>query len=92
MEDVQVKKHREWLVFGVLILPLVFILSLFIGLITENYLLWLTVPSVLFEQMFEKCCEGFSNNQIANFIFAIFIWFVIGAAIGKSAFFSTVVN
>jgi hypothetical protein len=84
------EKKREWLVFGLLIIPVVIVVSLLIGLATDNYILWITLPSILFEQMFEKCCYAFSNNQIANFIFAILLWFLVGAAIGKSAFFSTV--
>ena len=84
------KKKREWLVFGILIFPIVILLSLLIGIFTKNYVLWLTLPAVIFEQMFEKCCTAFSNDKIANIVFAILLWFVIGAAIGKSAFFSTI--
>lgn len=84
------RKMPEWLLFGILIFPVVIIISLIVGLFTKDYFLWLTIPAIVFEQMFERCCTAFSNSQVANIIFAILIWFVIGAALGKSAFFSAV--
>ncbi|MBU0466064.1 MAG: hypothetical protein KJ718_03585 [Nanoarchaeota archaeon] len=76
-------KFPSWLNFGILIFPIVIIISLIIGLFGGNYLVWMILPSIVFEELFEGCCYAFSNSEIVSFIFSLVFWFVVGVLIGR---------
>ncbi|MBU1103788.1 MAG: hypothetical protein KJ600_04500 [Nanoarchaeota archaeon] len=54
------------------------LIYLIIGLFGRNYLGWMILPSIIFEEVFERCCYAFSNNRVGNFAFVILFWFVVG--------------
>ena len=77
-----------WAHIGIMIFPLVAVLSLILKWIFgTNPLLWMIIPSVIFEQVFERCCYSFSNNQFFGIIFVLGFWFFVGALIGKIGIF-----
>jgi len=79
------KKLPNWLLSGIFIFPVIFILGFIFFTFTFgkfNILYWLIIPSVIFEELFETCCYTLSNNQIVNLFFALFFWFIIGGALG----------
>jgi len=77
-----IKKLPNWLLSGIIIFPVIIILGfIFFALTLGKFdiLFWLIIPSIIFEEIFETCCYAFSNSYIANLLFALFFWFVIGA-------------
>jgi len=79
------KKIPYWILSGIITILIIIIVGIILSLITFgkfNYLFWLILPSILFEELFETCCYTFSNSQIANLIFALGFWFVIGSLVG----------
>jgi hypothetical protein len=82
------KKLPYFVKTGIIIFPIVIILSIVIALMNlslglkTSFLLWMVMPSIIFEQIFETCCYAFSNNKFFNFLFILVFWFVIGALIG----------
>ncbi|MBD3252319.1 hypothetical protein GF386_01160 [Candidatus Pacearchaeota archaeon] len=80
------KKIHFWFITGTaifFILLLMSIILLIVNFFIEiNYLFWIIIPSIIFEELFETCCYGFSNNILANFVFILIFWFVVGAVIG----------
>lgn len=80
-----IQKTPTWILSGIMIFPVIIILGLILWVITWgafNALFWLIIPSIIFEELFETCCYVFSNSQIANLIFALIFWFVIGGLTG----------
>ena len=77
-----------WAHTGIMIFPLVAVLSLILNwMFGTGSLLWVIIPSIIFEQVFEKCCSSFSNNQLINSLFVLVFWFGVGALIGKIGIF-----
>ena len=79
------KKIPYWILSGIIIFLVIILAGLILSIMTLgkfNFLFWLILPSILFEDLFENCCYTFSNDQIANLIFAIGFWFIIGSLIG----------
>lgn len=80
------KKLPTWFLQGIFIFPFLILISVVFFFLTFgefNILFWLVVPSIIFEEIFEGCCYTFSNNYLANLIFALIFWFVIGVLIGR---------
>ena len=59
-------KKVKILLYGLLIFPVVIIVSLILGVFGLNYLIWMVIPSVLFEEIFERAFYSFSNNIYFN--------------------------
>lgn len=80
------KNIPNWLLSGIVIFPMLIILGIgaYITLGKFNILSRLITPSVIFEELFETCCYTFFNNQIANLLFALVFWFIIGVTIGRA--------
>lgn len=79
------KKLPNWILSGIIIFPVLIVLGIIFFALTLgkfNVLFWLIIPSAIFEELFETCCYVFSNNQIANLLFALIFWFTIGATVG----------
>ena len=84
-KSMNLKKLPDWLLSGILIFPVLIALGIIVFALTFgklNALFWVIFPSILFEELFETCCYSFSNNQIANLLFAFIFWFAIGAVLG----------
>ena len=78
------RKLPIYLLFGVMIFPILIVLGVVLWLITWggfNMLFWLIIPSVIFEELFETCCYFVADSQILNLVFALIFWFVIGVAL-----------
>ena len=79
------KKLPNWILSGIIIFPTLIVLGIIFFALTFgkfNILFWLIIPSVIFEELFKACCYAFSNSQIANLLFALILWFIIGATVG----------
>jgi len=83
IENMKWKMFPLWLKTGILIFPVLIILSLLLGFFGGNNLLWLVVPSIIFEKLFESCCTFIDDSLFLNVIFDLIFWFLIGAAVGK---------
>lgn len=80
----RVRSLPGWLLSGALIIPVVAVFSVVVGLVTSgriSYLFWLVVPSIVFEEAVEGWGYALSNSMLANFVFALVFWFVIGATV-----------
>jgi hypothetical protein len=79
------KEIPELIKYGIFMFPVIIIISLLIGIFSivfnhgPGFFLWLVIPSIIFEEIFESWAYDFSNNIIANFSFAVLFWFFIGA-------------
>lgn len=74
-----------WAITGIIIFPAIIIFGPILGFIVQEsaaYFFWLIVPSVIFEELLEKCCPFLADSQIANLVFALIFWFIIGSAVG----------
>jgi len=80
------KEIPFWFTTGTTIFFVLLIISIVLFVVNfftaVNYLFWFIIPSIVFEELFETCCYGFSNDLLANFIFVLVFWFAIGAIIG----------
>ncbi len=73
------------LLFGIIVFPVIIILNIILFILTLgkiNILFWLIIPSIIFEELFEKKYYVFSDNQIANIVFVLIFWFIVGASLG----------
>jgi hypothetical protein len=81
----KIKALPFWLISGVMIFPVLIVLGLLFGLCSEgriNTLFWLVIPSIIFEETFEICCQTFSDSMIFNLLFIGIFWFGIGSLTG----------
>jgi hypothetical protein len=78
-------KLPYWVLSGIIIFPVLMILGVIFFTITLgefNILFWLIIPSIIFEELFETSYYAFSNSQVANLLFALIFWFIIGGTLG----------
>jgi ABC-type transporter Mla maintaining outer membrane lipid asymmetry permease subunit MlaE len=81
----KIKDLSYWLISGVVIFPVLIVLGLFFGLASGgkiSALYWMVIPSIIFEETFETCCQTFSDNLIFNLLFIGIFWFGIGSLTG----------
>lgn len=80
--NMNLKNIPHWLLSGIIIFPVLIVFGVTAYVLTLgkfNALFWLIIPSVIFEDLFETCCYFFSNSQLANLLFVLIFWSVIGA-------------
>jgi hypothetical protein len=75
----------SWVVSGIVIFPVLFVVGLLAGAVTSGrvgVLFWLVVPSIVFEEALEASLTALSDDLLANALFALAFWFAIGAGVG----------
>jgi len=75
----------SWLISALIIVPIVALIGIILYAISAgqiNFLFWIILPSILFEQLFETSFYAFSNSYLANLVFVILFWTSIGALVG----------
>lgn len=78
-------KLPTWFISAVIILPVVALIGIALNIISAgqiNFLFWIILPSILFEQVFETRFYAFSNSPLANLLFVFLFWFSTGALVG----------
>lgn len=68
-----------------MIFPVLIVLGLLFGPVSGgkvNVLFWAVIPSIIFEEIFETCCQAFSDNFIFNVLFVGIFWFGVGSLTG----------
>lgn len=78
-------KLPTWFISAVIILPVIALIGIALNIISTgqiNFLFWIILPSILFEQVFETSFYAFSNSQLANLIFVLMFWSFLGALLG----------
>ncbi|MDX2443362.1 MAG: hypothetical protein QNK30_06135 [Bacteroidales bacterium] len=78
-------KLPSWLISALITVPIVALLGVVFYVLSTgqiNFLFWIILPSILFEQLFETSFYAFSNSQLANLIFVLLFWSSIGALVG----------
>ncbi|MFC1655689.1 hypothetical protein ACFL3C_02365 [Patescibacteria group bacterium] len=78
------KKLPCWIKTGFLIFPVITIIGIILRIAGGDNVLFVgaIVPSVIYEEIFERCCALIADNEILNLLFIITFWFAIGAGIG----------
>ena len=79
------RKLPTWFISEVIILPVVAFIGIALNVISAgqiNFLFWIILPSILFEQLFETSFYAFSNSQLANLLFVLLFWSTLGALTG----------
>lgn len=72
----------QWVVSGIMIFPVIVLIGIVLSIITGGnfkVLYWVIIPNLLFEELFEICCNVFAKNETANVISTFVFWFTIGA-------------
>ena len=95
MEKITIKSQKEdasvmsklpsWIISAIIIVPIVAFLGIVMYTLSAgqvNFLFWIILPSILFEQLFETSFYAFSNSYLANFLFVLLFWTSIGALVG----------
>jgi len=80
-----IKKLPNWLISGIMVFPVLIVLGIILFVLSFgkiSVLIWLIIPSIFFEEIFETCCYTFSNSYIMNLLFALIFWFAIGSTLG----------
>lgn len=75
----------SWLISALITVPIVALIGIILYAVSAgqiNFLFWIILPSILFEQLFETNLYAFSNSYIANLVFVILFWTSIGALVG----------
>lgn len=75
----------SWLISALITVPIVTLIGIILYAVSAgqiNFLFWIILPSILFEQLFETNLYAFSNSYIANLVFVILFWTSIGALVG----------
>lgn len=80
-----INRLPSWFVVGILIYPLLILVGLVFSFITSgdfNFMYWLYIPSMMFDQMFKECCTEIAGNQRIMLISGVLFWFIIGSILG----------
>jgi hypothetical protein len=80
-----VRKLPSWIISAIIIVPIVALMGIVMYALSAgqvNFLFWIILPSILFEQLFETSFYAFSNSYLANLLFVVLFWTSIGALVG----------
>jgi hypothetical protein len=95
----RIKKIPYWLLSGLMIFPILFVLGGILYLVSFgkiNFLFWMIIPSIIFEEILEENFYNLSNNLLLNILFIFLFWFAVATAVGfvlkKAGFLSFAPN
>lgn len=84
-KNMKINKIPQWFIWGISIFPLLLILGPILNIISFgkiNFLFWMIIPSIIFEELTERNFYNLSNNTILNLIFILIFWFTIDSFLG----------